>query len=160
AAFSAPALGAIAQLLAARPDERSTEVWRRMMWYQSHALQPDDQYRHVGFQVGESASTGLIHNATGSLGLLLGLQHAGHLLPAEEVEHVLDVVRRNLDALRTFGDGRPSKDGTCNQEYARVWVKLLLAEATGDASALAEIRDDLDTLIELHHLAGVPDEGS
>ena len=52
AAFSAPALGAIAQLLAARPDERSTEVWRRMMWYQSHALQPDDQYRHVGFQVG------------------------------------------------------------------------------------------------------------
>ena len=160
AAFSAPALGAIAQLLAARPDERSTEVWRRMMWYQSHALQPDDQYRHVGFQVGECASTGLIHNATGSLGLLLGLQHAGHLLPAGEVEHVLDVVRRNLDALRTFGDGRPSKDGTCNQEYARVWVKLLLAEATGDASALAEIRDDLDTLIELHHLAGVPDEGS
>jgi hypothetical protein len=160
AAFSAPATGAIAQLLAARPDERATEVWKRMMWYQSHALQDDDQYRHVGFQVGESATTGLIHNATGSLGLLLGLKHAGHLLDDAEVNHVVSVVRRNLDALHTFGGGRPAEDGTCNQEYARVWVKLLLAEVTGDDSGLPEIREDLDLLIGRHHEPGVPDGAS
>lgn len=160
AAFSAPALGAIGQLLAARPDERAAEVWRRMMRFQSHAVQPSGDYRHVGFQVGESASTGLIHNATASLGLLSGVQHARHLLSEEEVDHIVDVVRRNLVAMRSFGDGRPSETGTCNQEYARVWVKLLLADVTGDDSGLAEIREDLDALIELHHLAGVPDADS
>ncbi|MFC7493602.1 MULTISPECIES: hypothetical protein [unclassified Nocardioides] len=160
AAFSAPGTGAIAQLVAARPDERAIEIWRRMMWYQSHALQEDDQYRHVGFQVGESATSGLIHNATGSLGLLLGLKHAGHLLDQAETDHVLEVVRRNLVALHGFGGGRPAEDGTCNQEYARVWVKLLLAEVTGDDSGLEEIREDLDVLIDRHHQAGVPDADS
>jgi hypothetical protein len=160
AAFSAPALGAVAQLLAVQPDKRATQVWRQMMWYQSHALQADGQYRHVGFQVGESATTGLIHNATGSLGLLLGLRHARHLLDEAEAEHIVAVVRENLQALHTFGGGRPDEDGTCNQEYARVWVKLLLAEVTGDDSELAEIREDLDTLIDRHHLRGVPDEDS
>ncbi|WP_157041598.1 hypothetical protein [Nitriliruptor alkaliphilus] len=160
AAFSAPATGAIAQLVAARPDPRAIAMWRRMMYFQSHALQDDDQYRHVGFQVGESATTGLIHNATGSIGLLLGLKHAGHLLDEPEVDHVVSVVRRNLVALQAFGGGRPAEDGTCNQEYARVWVKMLLADVTGDGSGLPEIREDLDVLIERHHQPGVPDEGS
>jgi hypothetical protein len=160
AAFSAPALGALAQTIARRPDARATEVWRRMMHFQSHALQPDDQYRHVGFQVGESATTGLIHNATASLGLLLGLRHGRQLLSEDEVVDIVDVVRRNLTALHTFGGGRVSAEGTCNQEYARVWVKLLLAEVTGDDSALHEVHEDLHRLITLCHLPGVPDAAS
>jgi hypothetical protein len=160
AAFSAPALGAVAQLLAARPDDQAAEVWRRMMRFQSSALQDDDQYKHVGFQVGESATTGLIHNATGSIGLLLGLKHARHLLDDAEVDRIVDVVRRNLVSLKSFGGGRPAEDGTCNQEYARVWVKLLLSEVTGDDSGLAEIGEDLDVLIARHHEPGVPDADS
>ncbi|MEO3754154.1 hypothetical protein [Streptomyces sp. B6B3] len=160
AAFSAPALGAYAEALAARPDERGVELWRRMTRYQGHAVQPDGQYRHIGFQVGESASSGLIHNAVGSLGLLLGLRHAGHLLPAAEVADVLATVRRNLDACGAYGGGRPGEDGTCNQEYARVWVKLLYTELSGDATYVDEIPKDLDTLIELFHHPGVPDADS
>ncbi|MEU0216711.1 hypothetical protein ABZ281_17000 [Streptomyces sp. NPDC006265] len=160
AAFSAPALGAYAEALAAHPDERGLELWRRMMRYQAHALQPDGQYRHIGFQVGESATNGLIHNAVGSLGLLLGLRHAGHLLPADETAHALATVRRNLDACEKYGGGRPGELGTCNQEYARVWVKLLYTELSGDSAFTDEIPKDLDTLIDLFHHQGVPDADS
>lgn len=160
AAFSAPALGAYAEALAAAPDDRGLALWRRMMRYQATALQPDGQYRHIGFQVGESASSGLIHNAVGSLGLLLGLRHAGHLLPADETARVLATVRRNLDACRAYGGGRPGESGTCNQDYARVWVKLLYTELSTDPAYTDEIREDLDTLIALYHHRGVPDADS
>ncbi|ONK09619.1 hypothetical protein [Streptomyces sp. MP131-18] len=157
AAFSAPALGALAQALARHEDERGLKLWRTMMRYQSHALQPDGQYRHIGFQVGESATSGLIHNAVGSLGLLLGLRHAGHLLGAGEHADILATVRRNLDACEIYGGGRPGESGTCNQEYARVWVKLLYTELSGDAAFAKQIPEDLDSLIDLFHHRGVPD---
>ncbi|RKN43923.1 hypothetical protein [Streptomyces hoynatensis] len=160
AAFSAPALGGLAQALAAREDERGLALWRSMMHYQSHALQPDGQYRHVGFQVGESATSGLIHNAVGSLGLLLGLTHARHLLPADEVAHILATVRRNLAACEVYGGGRPDESGTCNQDYARVWVKLLYTQLSGEDHFAAQIPEDLDALIALYHHRGVPDEDS
>ncbi|GAB3960261.1 hypothetical protein GCM10027614_81680 [Micromonospora vulcania] len=104
AAFSAPALIAYARALARRPDDRGLELWRRAMGYQSQAVQPDGQYKHIGFQVGESATTGLIHNVVGSLGLLGALQHAGHLLPEAMVGDILTTVRRNLDACERYGE--------------------------------------------------------
>lgn len=131
-----------------------------MMHFQSHALQDDGSYRHVGFQVGESATIGLIHNATGSLGLLMGLRYGRSLLDDSEVDQILKTVLGNLEAMKTFGSGRPSEEGTCNQEYARVWVKLLYTELTGDPLYKEEIPEDLDTLISLHHHAGVPDPDS
>ncbi len=158
AAFSAPALIAYAEALSRRPDDRGLELWRRMMVYQSQAVQPDGQYKHIGFQVGESATTGLIHNVVGSLGLLGALQHAGHLLPEKMAEEALATVRRNLVACERYGGGRPSAEGTCNQEYARVWVKLLYSQLSGDATFVDEVVDDIDDLIALHHHRGVPDE--
>ncbi|UZX02936.1 hypothetical protein F8G81_10225 [Arthrobacter sp. CDRTa11] len=160
AAFSAPALGALAKMLSVNPDPRAVALWKRMMHFQSHALQDDGSYRHVGFQVGESATIGLIHNATGSLGLLMGLRYGRSLLDDSEVDQILKTVLGNLEAMKTFGSGRPSEEGTCNQEYARVWVKLLYTELTGDPLYKEEIPEDLDTLISLHHHAGVPDPDS
>ncbi|MER6976324.1 hypothetical protein ABT317_04535 [Streptomyces carpinensis] len=160
AAFSAPAAGAWAQALARNPDERALAMLRNVLRHQATRVQPDGQFRHIGFQVGESATSGLIHNAVGALGLLLALDHARHLLPDHEVADALRAVRRNLDACRIYGGGRPGRTGTCNQEYARVWVKLLYSELSDDTEFVKEIPEDLDTLIELFHHRGVPDDSS
>ncbi|MFI8946553.1 hypothetical protein ACIGO6_08520 [Streptomyces sp. NPDC053750] len=158
--FAGPAVGAWAQALAAQPDERGIALLRRLLRYQSTETQPDGQYRHIGFQVGESATHGLIHNAVASLGMLLAVRHAGHLLPADEVARVLAAVRRNLDACEIYGGGRPGEDGTCNQEYARVWVKQLYTELSDDKTYADEIPEDLAELIRLFHHRGVPDQDS
>lgn len=158
--FAGPAVGAFGQALAEQPDERGVELLRRLLRYQSTELQADGQYRHIGFQVGESATTGLIHNAVGSLGMLLALKHARHLLPADEVSAALAAVRRNLDACEMYGGGRPGEDGTCNQEYARVWVKQLYTELADDKTYTDQIAEDLSTLVRLFHRRGVPDSDS
>jgi hypothetical protein len=159
-AFSAPMTAAFGQALGRLPDERGLELWRRMMLFQARTVQKDGQFQHIGFQVGESATQGLIHNMVGCLGLLEGLRHAGHLLPAEDQAAVLSSVRRNLDACRIYGGGRPSADGTVNQEYARVWVKLRYTELSGDPAFADELEDDLDELVRLSHVRGVPDPES
>ncbi|KOV60875.1 hypothetical protein ADL00_25015 [Streptomyces sp. AS58] len=158
--FAGPAVGAYAQALAQQPDERGIALLRRLLRYQSTEMQPDGQYRHIGFQVGESATNGLIHNAVGGLGMLLALRHAGHLLPTDEVAAALDSVRRNLDACEIYGGGRPGVDGTCNQEYARVWVKQLYTELGDDKTYADQIPEDLAELVRLFHHRGVPDADS
>lgn len=160
AAFSAPALGGLSELVARHPDPRATELLRQLVVYQSTSLQPDGQYAHVGFQVGESATTGLIHNSTASIGVLDALVHSPELLTADEKKNVLEVVLRNLEALKMYGDGRPEEGGTCNQEYARVWVKLLYGIVSGDTRFDTELPDDLDFLIDRFHKAGIPDAQS
>ncbi|MFF2371624.1 hypothetical protein [Agromyces sp. NPDC058110] len=159
-AFSAPATAAFGEALGRRPDPRGLELWRRMVRFQARTVQADGQYKHIGFQVGESATSGLIHNMAGSIGLLEGLVHAGHLLEADEREEVFAAVRANLDACVVYGGGRPSFEGTCNQEYARVWVKLRYTELSGDDRYVDEIVDDLETLIRLSSVRGVPDAES
>jgi hypothetical protein len=159
-AFSAPATAAFAEALARRPDERGLAMWRRMMLFQARTVQADGQFRHIGFQVGESATAGLIHNMVGCIGLLEGLRHAGYLLdPAEQME-VLAAVRADLDACRVYGGGRPTPEGTVNQEYARVWAKLRYAELSGDDTYDDELADDLDDLVRLSSVPGVPDAES
>ncbi|WP_211228616.1 ABC transporter substrate-binding protein [Glycomyces tenuis] len=159
-AFSAPATAAFAQALARRPDDRAREMWRRMMLFQARTVQGDGQFRHIGFQVGESATSGLIHNMAGCIGLLEGLRHAGHLLEPGEAEEVLRAVRANLEACRVYGGGRPSEDGTVNQEYARVWAKFRYTELSGDDRYAHELEDDLDALVRLSRAPGVPDAAS
>jgi hypothetical protein len=159
-AFSAPATAAFGEVLGRFPDERGLDLWRRMMLFQARTVQDDGQFRHIGFQVGESATSGLIHNMVGCLGLLEGLRHAGHHLSEDERAEVLAAVRRNLDACRVYGGGRPTPDGTVNQEYARVWVKLRYTELSGDDAFAAELEDDLDALVRLSHVRGVPDDES
>jgi len=156
-AFSAPAIAAFAEALAQHPDDRAAALWRRMMFYQARTVQADGQYEHIGFQVGESATSGLIHNMVGNIGLLEGLRAAGDHMSDDERSEILAAVRANLDACRVYGGGRPTADGTCNQEYARVWAKLRYAELSDDRAFDVEIEQDLDDLIRLCSVRGVPD---
>ena len=159
-AFSAPATAAFGEALGHRFDERGLDLWRRMMLFQARTVQDDGQYRHIGFQVGESATSGLIHNMVGSIGMLEGMRHAGEHLAARERDEVFAAVRQNLRACEVYGGGRPTAEGTCNQEYARVWVKLLYTELSGDDRYDDEIAADLDELIRLCSVRGIPDEDS
>lgn len=159
-AFSAPATAAFGEALGRHFDERGLDLWRRMILFQARTVQDDGQYRHIGFQVGESATTGLIHNMVGSIGMLEGLRHAGHHLTEDERAEIIEAVRANLEACEVYGGGRPTAEGTCNQEYARVWVKLLYTELSDDSRFDSEIVDDLDDLIRLCSVRGVPDSDS
>ncbi|WP_194420584.1 hypothetical protein [Microbacterium abyssi] len=159
-AFSAPATAAFGEALGRRFDERGLDLWRRMVLFQARTVQADGQYAHIGFQVGESATSGLIHNMVGSIGMLEGMRHAGEYLSEAERAEIFDAVRENLRACEVYGGGRPTPGGTCNQEYARVWVKLLYTELSGDDRYDVEIADDLDDLIRLCSVRGVPDGDS
>ncbi|MBP6683943.1 MAG: hypothetical protein KA158_00855 [Leucobacter sp.] len=159
-AFSAPATAAFGEALGRDFDERGLDLWRRMMLFQARTVQADGQYAHIGFQVGESATAGLIHNMVGSIGMLEGMRHAGQHLSDDERAEIFAAVRNNLRACEAYGGGRPTPEGTCNQEYARVWVKLLYTELSGDDTYDEEIAADLDTLITLCSVRGVPDTDS
>jgi len=159
-AFSAPATAAFAEAIEKSPDDRAIELWRRMMLFQARTVQPDGQFEHIGFQVGEAATSGLIHNMVGNIGLLEGLRTSGQHLVAHERSEVLAAVRANLDACRVYGGGRPTPEGTCNQEYARVWAKLRYTELSDDQSFDGEIERDLEDLIRLCSVRGVPDDDS
>ena len=60
--FAAPMLPALAILLEKGYDARGAELLDRMMRHQAQDMRPDGEYNHIGFQTGELAKPGLIHN--------------------------------------------------------------------------------------------------
>lgn len=158
--FGSPVLGALAFALSKERDELGEELLRRMIDYQAASFQENGQFKHVGFQVGESADSGLIHNAMGQVGLLLAGIYGKNFLPEECLEKIRSAVLRNMEGCKCYGNGRAGRGGACNQEYARIWAKLLYMDLTGDVSMGAEVKEDIDLLIELFHAPGYPDAES
>lgn len=158
--FGSPVLGAIAYALSEKWDERGFELLKRMIDYQASSFQENGQFEHIGFQVGESAKGGLIHNAMGQVGLLLAALYGKGYLPEDYILKITKAVDRNREALKCGGKGRAGKGGTCNQEYARIWAKLLYMDLTGTDEMEREVKEDIDLMIDLFHAPGYPDNES
>jgi len=63
--FAAPVMVGLANALRSSPDARGERaVFARMIRYQVSSLQPDGQFDHIGYQIGDMCKVGLIHNAT------------------------------------------------------------------------------------------------
>ena len=158
--FAAPLVLGLLNVLRGRPDERGRALVRRLVEYQAGSVQPDGQYDHIGFQVGDTLRLGLIHNAVPNVALAYALRHAPELLGPELCGRVAARVRDSLAVLdRLYPNEKPGS-GTCNQEYARTWARLLYAEATGEAAPRERARREINQFIADFHRPGYPDAAS
>jgi hypothetical protein len=155
--FASPFLPALAAALKQRPDARGQALLEKLMRFQCGSLQPDGQFAHIGFQVGETLKMGLIHNVVPCVALCEAVAVMGELLPAELRAQVNATVRgKVLPACDRLYPGL----GVANQSYTRIWVLLMHMEAFGHRDWDARVKQELDTLIAQFHVRGLPDKAS
>ena len=150
--FTAPVLIGLAMALRQRPDARGRELLERMVRFQATSFQADGQFAHIGFQCGEMLKHGLIHNVVpcAALSAVAGLIEVGR----DEIDRAVRGVLAATDRLHGSGPG----EGTCcNQEYARLWARLLHMKAFDHHEWHASVAAGLDYMIARFHVRGHPD---
>ncbi|WP_308635324.1 hypothetical protein [Paenibacillus silvisoli] len=164
--WASPALPALVLLL----KERRNDEWLRrllqMIKFQTSSFQEDGQYAHIGFQIGESVQFGLIHNAITNVSLGLTMQFGETFLPGESKDEIRLAMERSFEVMeriypfdKAYSQGRATGRAICNQEYARLWGKLLHLRAFGGNESLrASLRKQLDTLNGRFLFSGLPDK--
>lgn len=160
--WSSPFIAGLAEAQAQRPDARARELISRLIDFQSTSFLPDGQYDHIGFNVGEICKKGLIHNAVPNLSLGLAALHARDWLEPRLLEQIRTAILRNMEqgCLQYGTGGRPDKGAVANQDYARIWGKLLFYKVFGDRRWYDSTREDLDYMIKTFHVTGMPDHES
>lgn len=156
--FASPLMMALVPLLQACPDHRGRELLQRLVRFQTDSVRDDGQFKHIGFQLGESCSIGLIHNAVPSLALGFVALHGGDLLDAGQRDAIADRLRAGIDALDRLYPNDSSGFGTCNQEYARTWARMLYSQAFEDRRWSDRSRRELHQFITDFHRSGWPDD--
>lgn len=159
--FAAPFLPGLAQALCRQYDPRGKELLESMMLYQAASMRPDGEYKHIGFQAGELAKVGLIHNMVPAVSLLLaaglGQSYLSENIRQAAKESVLRVL---CEGSLHYGGGRADETACCNQDYTRIWAKLLLQKVFQDDRFEKQVREDMDFMISRFHIPGVPDAES
>lgn len=159
-AFAAPLMGALSLALQTHGNRKGKELLKKMICYQAASFQGNGQFKHIGFQVGEAGDSGLIHNQIAQIGLLLAGVFGKGYLTAPIINTIREAVEKNIEGCKVYGGGRAGVEGTCNQEYARIWAKLLYMELFNEHTYDKEVTEDLQLMIELFHKQGFPDEES
>lgn len=144
--FAAPFLLGLARALQERPDPRGQDLLARLVRFQSHQFQPDGQFAHIGFQVGETLKFGLIHNVVPCAVL-------ASLAPDDGVDRA---VRSVLAACERYGVW-PDAGSVANQEYTRLWARLAHMQTYRHADWHDAVAAGLDFMIANFHVRGQPD---
>lgn len=155
--WASPFLAGLASALRGRWNKSGQTVLEKLIGFQTASLQGNGHYQHIGFQCGERLGIGLIHNVMTDVALAECAIFGKEFLPSPVLTGIQSVILANLESCRRYGGGRPGSDGTCNQEYARIWAKILFENATGDGRFDREIPVDLDHMIKHYHVKGLPD---
>ncbi len=158
--WASPFLAGIALAISKAKDQKGEELLEKLVQFQASSFQENGQYKHVGFQVGETLQSGLIHNAIANISLGLTAYYGRDFLSDQSKELIKQGIIRNVSGTHGWGSGHPSVDGCCNQEYARIWSKLIFQKTFHDSRFEQTILEDLDFMISNFHVAGFPDEES
>jgi hypothetical protein len=150
--FASPLLIGLGQAVKQQPDSRGTELLERLVRFQTSAFQVDGQFAHIGFQCGEMLKQGLIHNVVpcAALSAVAGLVDVGRVEIDRAVRGVLAVMDR------LHGPG-PSAHTCCNQEYCRLWARLLHMAAFDHREWHDSVAEGLDYMVNHFHVRGYPD---
>ncbi len=153
--WASPLIPAMAQLVGDHRcvHDSAAGILNNLIDFQTQAFQPNHDYKHIGFQIGESLTHGLIHNAITNVSLCM----AAGLAPAVIGEQRLQSIRAAFLRNETCHQ-RPNQHATCNQDYARIWAKLLYHQAFSDARFYDQLPADIDFMIKNFHVRGLPDE--
>ena len=160
--WASPFLAGLAQAITLLPDARALSLLERLIDFQSTSFHPDGQYAHIGFNAGEICQKGLIHNALPNCSLGLTALNGRDWLPSRSLDLIRSAILRNLnEGCTQYGDnGRPDETSVSNQDYARIWAKLLFMKAFDERRWHDEVREDIDYMIRNFHVAGIPDKDS
>jgi len=90
----------LATALRQRPDPCGQELLKRMAQFQSTSFQPDGQFAHIGFQIGELVHEGLIHNVVPCVALAIAA-------PTEQTDRA---IRQVLTACDTRSGAWPGEN--------------------------------------------------
>ncbi len=155
--FASPLLPALAIALRQNPDQRGQALLERLIDFQCRAKQPNGQFRHIGFEMGELITSGLIHNMVPCVALCLSAIELGDALPAPARVQIEQSVRDTIEACNTRLGLKLTEHSTSNQSYCHLWAMLLHMEAFGHSEWDAPVREMLDELSARFHVAGLPD---
>lgn len=158
--WSSPLLPSLATMLNQSADDEAAVLLDRMCAFQATSLQPSGQYRYIGFESGETSRNALIHNAITNVSLAMTVLIGRRWLKEDTIEQIRQTILSNHEACMHFGGGRAGEKATCNQDYARIWGKLLFREAFQDHRWDVEIVEDLAYMIDHFHRRGMPDADS
>ncbi len=156
--WASPFMPALTLALSEEYDEEGFNILKTLIDFQTESFQENSQYKHVGFQIGESLQSGLIHNAITNISLGLTVIVGKDLLDDAQKMKIKQSIEKNMIGCLGWGEGRPSMSCCCNQEYARIWAKLLYYKAFGSSKWKDEVIEDLDFMIKNFHIKGFPDE--
>jgi hypothetical protein len=152
ATFASPLIAGVARALKQQPDPRGREWLERMIRFQATSFQENGFFKHVGYQCGEQLHVGLIHNVVPCVALSAAAAEIDFAL--EEIDHA---VRTVLAACDAGGDGGPGVGSCTNQEYCRIWSRLLHMNTYDHQDWHERVPRHLDYMIETFHVRGHPD---
>lgn len=160
--WASPFIAGLAEAHALQPDPRARELIGRLIDFQTTSFLPDGQYNHIGFNAGEICKKGLIHNAVPNVSLGLAAWHARDWLPPARLDAIRAAILRNMETgcLPYGTGGRPDERAVANQDYARIWGKLLFHRAFEDRRWFDATRDDIEFMLARFHVRGIPDADS
>lgn len=157
--WASPLLPAIARMLHTRRDAELEAALLQMIRFQTQAFQADGQFAHIGYQMGETLKVGLIHNMMPAAALGMAALLTKDWLPAEELALIrgsIEKVMEACDRIYPFGIMYTNGRAISNQEYARLWGKLMYEKVFGERWGV-ELRQQVDRMIEEFHFDGLPD---
>lgn len=160
--WASPFLAGLAEAIQQRPDARAKALLESLVDFQSTSFASDGQYKHIGFNAGEICQKGLIHNAVPNLSLGLTALRSRDWLAPRLLDQIRAAILRNMnEGCMPYGSGgRPDKTSVANQDYARIWGKLLFMQAFEDRTWYDSTREDIDYMIKTFHISGMPDDES
>ncbi|RXZ83728.1 hypothetical protein EBB07_04920 [Paenibacillaceae bacterium] len=159
--WASPLLPSLALMLQEKQEPELADTLRKLIRFQTASFQPDGQYAHIGFQMGESLAVGLIHNMLPNVSLGLTAWYARDWLPEEDrqrIRHSMAAVMDACDRIYPFGIMYENGRAISNQEYARLWGKLLYEKVFGESRWGDGLKQQLDTMIQEFHFSGLPDQ--
>ncbi|MBP1964881.1 hypothetical protein [Paenibacillus aceris] len=154
--WASPLMAALSRIVAEQRDSSLEDQVLQMIQFQTTCFQEDGQYKHIGFQVGEMLGRGLIHNMMPNVALGLTALHGRSWLPADVLESIRQAMVRNLQACDEIYPFKKTRN-ISNQEYCRLWGKLLYQQLFPDSPWREGIQDDLNFMIKNYHVRGIPD---
>ncbi|NOU71970.1 hypothetical protein GC098_11155 [Paenibacillus sp. LMG 31458] len=155
--WASPMMAALSRIAAEQGDSELKDQVLQMIRFQTSRFQEDGQYKHIGFQVGEMLNQGLIHNMMPNVALGLTAIHGSSWLPAEALTSIRTAILRNMNACDAIYPFKKTRN-ISNQEYCRLWGKLLFQSAFPDSPWSGDIQNDLNFMIEHFHVSGIPDQ--
>lgn len=160
--WASPFLAGIAEAIKQKPDARAKALLELLVDFQSMSFESNGHYKHIGFNAGEICKKGLIHNAVPNLSLGLTALHARDWLSTRLFDQIRAAIVRNMnEGCWNYGrNGRPAESSVANQDYARIWGKLLFMQAFEDRTWYDSTREDIEYMIKTFHVSGMPDDES